>query len=416
VRIAVWHNLPSGGAKRALYEHVRGLIARGHTVESWCPPTADQNYLPLSGLIPEHVVSLDWPMAFRHLDEWQITLEINRALAAMEGHCRACAADIKAGGFDVLLANSCQFFAVSPIGRLCKMPTALYLQEPFRKLYEAMPALLWQAQPRRIGSLLKVTTHRKAFADWRRIRNWRIQVREEATNAAAYHRILVNSRFSRESVLRVYGLDAEVCYLGVDSALFVDRSLARGNTIVSFSSIQPAKNISFCIEAIALLPEPRPELIWAGNSVDRNYLHEIQALARARNVKFTAHVGLSDDALIDILNCAMLMVYAPRLEPFGLAPLEAGACGTPVVAVAEGGVRETIEDEVTGLLVESCPAAMAAAIQRLQADPALRRRLGEGAKLAAKTRWSVNSAIDRLEQALLRLVAMGPISPPPSHM
>src|ERR1700741_4653805 len=58
MRIAVWHNLPSGGVKRALYDHVRGLVARGHTVEAWCPPSADQTYLPLSDLVLEHVVPL----------------------------------------------------------------------------------------------------------------------------------------------------------------------------------------------------------------------------------------------------------------------------------------------------------------------------------------------------------------------
>jgi len=35
MKIAVWHNLPSGGGKRALYHHVRGLVERGHRVESW---------------------------------------------------------------------------------------------------------------------------------------------------------------------------------------------------------------------------------------------------------------------------------------------------------------------------------------------------------------------------------------------
>jgi glycosyltransferase involved in cell wall biosynthesis len=44
------------------------------------------------------------------------------------------------------------------------------------------------------------------------------------------------------------------------------------------------------------------------------------------------------------------MAYAPRLEPLGLAPLEAGACGLPVVAVAEAGVRETVVDGITGSL------------------------------------------------------------------
>jgi glycosyltransferase involved in cell wall biosynthesis len=45
------------------------------------------------------------------------------------------------------------------------------------------------------------------------------------------------------------------------------------------------------------------------------------------------------------------MVYSARLEPFGLAPLEANACATPVVAVAEGGVRESIGNGVNGVLI-----------------------------------------------------------------
>src|SRR5438034_4095223 len=55
MRIAVWHNLPMGGGKRALYEHVCGLVQRGHYVEAWCPPTAPQTYLPLSPMIKEHI-------------------------------------------------------------------------------------------------------------------------------------------------------------------------------------------------------------------------------------------------------------------------------------------------------------------------------------------------------------------------
>src|SRR5215470_20410336 len=60
VRIAIWHNLPSGGGKRALYNQIQGFLKRGHTVESWCPSTADQTYLPLGDLVPEHVVPLTW--------------------------------------------------------------------------------------------------------------------------------------------------------------------------------------------------------------------------------------------------------------------------------------------------------------------------------------------------------------------
>jgi hypothetical protein len=60
MRIAIWHNLPSGGGKRALYYHVWGLVERGHSVEAWCPPSADQTYLPLGALIREHITPMDW--------------------------------------------------------------------------------------------------------------------------------------------------------------------------------------------------------------------------------------------------------------------------------------------------------------------------------------------------------------------
>jgi glycosyltransferase involved in cell wall biosynthesis len=97
-----------------------------------------------------------------------------------------------------------------------------------------------------------------------------------------------------------------------------------------------------------------------------------------------------------------MMIYAPRLEPFGLAPLEAGACGVPVVAVPEGGVRETILDEITGLHVENDPAAAAAALTRLRNDPELARRLGENGCTAAKEKWSFQGATNRIEQRLQR--------------
>jgi glycosyltransferase involved in cell wall biosynthesis len=107
----------------------------------------------------------------------------------------------------------------------------------------------------------------------------------------------------------------------------------------------------------------------------------------------------------------MALLYAPRLEPFGLAPLEANACGLPVIAVAEGGVRETVVDQVNGLLVENNPVAMAEAIARLSSDPSLARKLGAKARHAVKENWDLNAAIDRLEQKLIRYARKNPAEP-----
>jgi len=406
MKIAVWHNLPSGGGKRALYDHVRGLVARGHIVEAWCPPTADRDYLPLSALIPEHVVELAWP-EYRLTDKLGLTLVMERRLAAMDAHCRACAEEIGRGGFDILFANACIFFRTTSIGRFVKIPSVLYLGEPYRWLYEALPRLPWLAPPRPTGSFLSPSRLKNAIADPRNIRNWRIQAREEVENAAAFSRILVNSYFSRESVLRAYGLDADVCYLGIDVDRFVDKNSARSNTLVGLGSVTPEKNVRLCIEAVATVASPRPNLVWVANVAKKGYLDEMRDLAMSLDVAFEVKIGISDSELLDTLNHAKAMLYAPRLEPFGLAPLEANACGVPVIAVAEGGVRETIIDQVNGLFVDNTPASMGAAISRLAADPDLARRLGINGRLTVKEKWGMSQAIDRLEQQFVRYARNG---------
>jgi glycosyltransferase involved in cell wall biosynthesis len=120
-------------------------------------------------------------------------------------------------------------------------------------------------------------------------------------------------------------------------------------------------------------------------------------------VALEVKIRVSDDELVETLNRALLLAYAPRLEPFGFAPLEANACGTPVVAVGEAGVRETVLNEVNGLLVDSEPASMADAIERLRKQPGLARELGmRGWELVHK-KWSVEQAVDRVEGHFLRV-------------
>ena len=60
LKIAIWHNLPSGGGKRALYYFVRGLAGRGHKLAGWSLDTADHSFLPLSEFVSEHIISSDF--------------------------------------------------------------------------------------------------------------------------------------------------------------------------------------------------------------------------------------------------------------------------------------------------------------------------------------------------------------------
>ena len=126
----------------------------------------------------------------------------------------------------------------------------------------------------------------------------------------------------------------------------------------------------------------------------------MRSLAESYEVNFDARTSIDDSELVETLNRATAMVYAPRLEPFGLAPLEANACGLPVVAVAEGGVRETIIDGVNGFLVQHQPQMMAHAIQRLAHDKDLAAQLSKNGSRIVQEKWSVNAAVERLERQL----------------
>ena len=353
----------------------------------------------------EHVTPLRWNTGGPSLAKLQpIYWNMHSKIAAMDEHCRLCAEQMRAGGFDVLYAASCFIFTTTSIGRQARLPSLLYLQEPNRPMYEALPELIWAA-PKLHGSGWRPANLRQWTSNTARTLMLRTKARAEIDNAHAYDRILVNSYFSRESVLRTYGLDAHVCYLGVDTQHFVDHGLAREDFVVGVGAIITLKNIHFLIDALGRMPSPRPRLVWVGNAADESYLASLTRLAQEHGVDFAPQVNISDEGLIDLLNRAAAMVYAPRLEPFGYAPLEAGACGCPVITVFEGGMKETVVDGVNGMVTDPDPAAMASALSRLLADAELARRLGGQARRFVQKRFSLATAIDRVEAELEAVVA-----------
>jgi glycosyltransferase involved in cell wall biosynthesis len=97
---------------------------------------------------------------------------------------------------------------------------------------------------------------------------------------------------------------------------------------------------------------------------------------------------------------AAVVVVPSRREGYGMVAREAMAHGRPVVATAVGGLRDAIEDGVDGLLVPPGDvSALRAAVERLLADPELRRRLGAAAREKARREWSPEAAADALQNA-----------------
>lgn len=315
-------------------------------------------------------------------------------LSAVDAASRRCGEEISRGGFDILLATTCRLSGVAPIACYTNLPGVMYIQEPWRQLYEALPKLPWADVPTSSGGTGAVKERLRDFLDTRSRRHF---ARHERDSAAAFDLLLVNSLFSRESILRAYGLDARVCYQGVDLEVFQDRQQVREGFVLGVGSYTYHKNIPFAIESVAAMAEPRPRLIWVGNGGPKDHMTALTDLSSKRGVQFEPRFGVSEQELVDLYNRASVLLCAPRLEPFGLVALEANACGLPVVTVAEGGLRETVIHELNGLVAEPFPEAVAEGVGRLFSDRGLAAKLGRQGREWVKERWSLAASIERLE-------------------
>jgi glycosyltransferase involved in cell wall biosynthesis len=322
----------------------------------------------------------------------------------MEAHCRECASQINAGNFDLLFANACIFFRVAPIAKHVQLPSVIFLGEPNRWLYEALPHLPWAALPKSTKSF-SLEHSGRVISDFMRVAALRVQVREEVANAAAFDLILVNSLYSRESVLRAYGLESKVCLLGIDHERFKPTGESVESFALGLGALDYTKGPDRAIRALGCVdPAKRPELIWIANVGKSEYQRELESLAVKCGVRLTVKVGVSDAELVSLLSRAAMLLYTSRLEPFGLAPLEANACGAPVVGIAEGGIRETVQNEQNGLLVDGDdPQTLGRAIERLIDEKDFAKELRKRSVYWVRSKWQLTSAIDRLEQALVEV-------------
>jgi len=145
----------------------------------------------------------------------------------------------------------------------------------------------------------------------------------------------------RRRVRAVYDRDATIVYPPVSLGAFYAEAVPRERDLVMLVArlVEPYKQVAAVLDLFADLPY---RLVVAGDGRDATRLH-----ARApANVTFVGHVG--DDDLRALYSRASVVVF-PSEDDFGIVPIEAMACGTPVVALDLGGARETVVHDVTGL-------------------------------------------------------------------
>ncbi len=186
----------------------------------------------------------------------------------------------------------------------------------------------------------------------------------DVRTASGVDAFVANSRFIARRVWKVYRREASVIYPPVDVERFMPQG-TKEDFYLTASRLTPYKQVDLIVRTFAGMPERRLVVIGDGpemKKIRRDATPNVQVLGYQPS-----------DVLRNYMQRARAFVFAAE-EDFGIVPVEAQACGTPIIAFGRGGATETVQDGTTGIFFEEQTVqSLASAICRFEAmtfDPA----------------------------------------------
>lgn len=242
-------------------------------------------------------------------------------------------------GYELVISSShCAAKAVVTPGRARHI---CYCHSPMRYAWDQFDAYFG---PERAGRAASRWFYRPIMA---RLARW------DAATAGRVHRFIANSRYVAARIRRYYNREASIVYPPVDTVFYRPADVSPESHFLIVSALVPYKRIDLAIEACR---RTGAELRIAGDGPE----HQRLARQAGGHVKFLG--AIPDDALRDQYRRARAVIL-PGEEDFGIVPVEAQACGRPVVALGRGGALETVIDGETGVLFDDpTPESLAGAL------------------------------------------------------
>jgi len=288
-------------------------------------------------------------------------------------------------GYDLVISSS--HCAVKSVIRTGRATHVCYCHSPMRYAWDQFPAYFGPELVGRVASRL-LRPVMAGLARW------------DAATAGRVDAYIANSRYVAGRIRRYYNRRSAVVYPPVDTTFYRPGTLPperRDRRFLVVSALVPYKRIDVAIEACRIARTP---LTIVGRGPEEARLRRLAG----PDVEF---LGWRPDEEIRNLYGRAAAVLLPGVEDFGMVPIEAQACGTPVVALGAGGACETVEDGVTGVLVgDESTAAFAAGLARVAAlslDPAAIRANAE--------RYSRERFITDFQAAVADAIAARAVAP-----
>lgn len=190
------------------------------------------------------------------------------------------------------------------------------------------------------------------------------------------------STFVRKRIRKYYNIDAEIIHPPVDTDFFVpDTNKRQEEYFLIVSRLKPYKRIDIAIEAFNRNGLP---LVVIGEGSHKGYLTSIAK----NNIQFLSNV---DDArLLSYYQRCRALIF-PTEEDFGIVPLEAQACGKPVIAFDGGGARETVIEDRTGIFFfPQNPSSLEDAVRKFETMQFDRDKIRKNAENFSRQRFKEN--------------------------
>jgi glycosyltransferase involved in cell wall biosynthesis len=218
--------------------------------------------------------------------------------------------------------------------------------------------------------------------------------------------VLANSAFTKAKIEAVYEKNAQVLYPGIDIERFHHRNEGKiyreqlfpnaDSLILTVSRLSPVKNIAMLIKSFKYVYKKIPScrLVIIGHGREKNRLVKLsKTLGLDHAIRFLE--ARPDKEMPIYYSMADIVAYPPLMEPWGLVPIEAMSCETPVVASNEGGPLESVVHKKTGLLANPRdPIAFSNALLMLLEDEELRHKMGKEGKALSEAKFSLEVMID----------------------
>ena len=374
-RLSMFHMLPSGGGARLAAQNLD--ILKNRFV--WSVNRVDGAVeLPVPEGVPSRCHRFPGGGRLKGAARLFAPWVLRARLRAFRTVCRGVAEHMSSEG-DMALVHNSMVIAAPPVLDYLGIPSVYFCYEYPRHLYEKDCV---HRTGSRLGDLLLLPLERA-------------ERREDAASMKNADRVVSFSPYMRGKLNAIYGVDSAMVFPGVDSSYFCpggDWSV--GTHLLSVGALWPFKGHDSAIRALSLLPRNRrPPLVIAADRQFPRYRKGLERLAERSGVNLSIVTNISDEHLRDLYRNAMAVLCFQINEPYGLVPLEAMACGRPVVARDSGGLADNVTPGENGLLFRNPVSEAVELVSTIIESPGLARTLGEtGRSFVKRHRTAVQSA------------------------